>query len=70
MEKPNIKDYQYSNGELKDPIEYVEALESYIEFKERDFKKMLLERKKEAIAKVNNILDFDKRDARVIITSL
>ncbi len=34
MEKPNIEDYKYSNGDIKDLTEYTEQLEKYVEYLE------------------------------------
>jgi len=34
MEKPNIKDYQYSNGEMRDLVEYTERLEEHVKYLE------------------------------------
>tara|TARA_R110000803_G_scaffold131141_6_gene198440 strand:- start:10101 stop:10235 length:135 start_codon:yes stop_codon:yes gene_type:complete len=40
MKKPNIKNYTYTTGELKSPIEYIEALELYVNHLEAENKQL------------------------------
>lgn len=41
MEKPNIKDFQYENGEMKDLIGYVESIEEYNQYLENKIKNQI-----------------------------
>jgi len=59
MEKPNEKDYKYSNGEWRDFVEYVEQLECYIEFLEKHSGKRLFERYSKEIEKLEKEVDRD-----------
>mgnify|MGYP003644791347 CR=1 FL=1 len=44
MEKPNIEKYTYSTGELKSPVEYIEALELYLNHLEAENKQLTIQR--------------------------
>lgn len=59
MEKPNVKDYQYSDGEMRDLVAYTEALEDYVKHLETKDKNLTIS---DVVERVSRMKDDSGRE--------